>query len=953
MQKKKRTLALFLAVTMLVSLLAIQVSAANTTNTDTIATATSGTVTFSDKDKISNLTAVESLVSLGIINGMPDGTFSPTTTVTRAQMAKMIYVLRNGGVDDGAAGYPTAGFTDTANNWAKNYIDAVVSAGIVAGLGDGTFQPDKDVTATECYKMLLVVIGYDANKAGLVGANWASNTLRLATDAGLTTDISTNVSVGMQRQLAAQAIYNCIDSYRVKVDNGEYVEYAKTDADPTVGEKYLGLKTVTGLYLGNHEFSVDGTTASEGYIKVAVIEDGQLTGSTLKIKSDAGLELIGQQIKVHYKQAKNSTTNVAYGLYTSGDSKIEPFSVIDDYKYDDLQTKSSAKAIVFANGEKQEDTTIADAVKNSEFPIYANLTLINNDGLKDENGKTSAYNAIALVTVPAVVKVNTYSSKLLTFSNAILTGDYTGSTHTTKKSFTLTDSAITYDLPSKLAVDDVVLAWYNTMGDVLHVTKAASVSGKVDGLKDKTDTSVKARIDGTYYKYVSSGDYTAYPSDDDLVKFSAIKTDNSYTLYLCNGFFVAAKKTSGSGSGASDNYAVVKGAYTVGEDLKLKLVLDTGTTATYTVGRFFDEKVSDLSSTELSNLYGTIQTLIENKGLLVTYELSDSTVNISAASDAKDIYTVGNLGISSSDAKNYNDYAIENSYTVSENGTTTGALFFKDSTASLKNAKYAAIDTGAKAIDSNASVYLDTDVVCFFQKDGDWHVSKFADLGDDIKWSELGNANVVAVRNSDDNVIALMVANGSYKAKSDSSMQYGYLVDAVADNGDDLEFSIWTGSEVKTYKMDEALSTITNKGIKKHSIVAYDLTNDGMIDDIYLVMDSLTTADKDDYDGYTVGYGEITSVSGTRVKINLTYDETGKTYTDNEISCKTTKDSVLMTVNTDKSTGVDTTTALSKNNKCIVIVNDDDEIVFCVIDVNGYFYKEPNFSVANNNCPQN
>lgn len=59
-----------------------------------------GNVTFSDKAEISDyaLTAVASLSSAGIINGMGDNTFKPKGMVTRAETAKMISVsLKHGG----------------------------------------------------------------------------------------------------------------------------------------------------------------------------------------------------------------------------------------------------------------------------------------------------------------------------------------------------------------------------------------------------------------------------------------------------------------------------------------------------------------------------------------------------------------------------------------------------------------------------------------------------------------------------------------------------------------------------------------------------------------------------------------------------------------------------------------------------------------------------------------
>ena len=45
---------------------------------------------------------VDTLVQLGVINGYTDGSFKPNGTVTRAEMAKMIYVLRTGNSDASA-----------------------------------------------------------------------------------------------------------------------------------------------------------------------------------------------------------------------------------------------------------------------------------------------------------------------------------------------------------------------------------------------------------------------------------------------------------------------------------------------------------------------------------------------------------------------------------------------------------------------------------------------------------------------------------------------------------------------------------------------------------------------------------------------------------------------------------------------------------------------------------
>ena len=60
---------------------------------------------------------VDTLVSLGVIEGFENGSFQPNGTVTRAQMAKMIYVLRTGNSDASAYNNDKTTFTDINGHW--------------------------------------------------------------------------------------------------------------------------------------------------------------------------------------------------------------------------------------------------------------------------------------------------------------------------------------------------------------------------------------------------------------------------------------------------------------------------------------------------------------------------------------------------------------------------------------------------------------------------------------------------------------------------------------------------------------------------------------------------------------------------------------------------------------------------------------------------------------------
>ena len=190
---------------------------------------------------------VDTLVSLGVVNGYDDGSFKPNGTVTRAEMAKMIYVLRTGNSDASAYNDDKTSFTDIGSHWARGYIKYCQSLGIIAGKSATKFCPNDKVTAQEAAKMLLVTLGYDATKAGLVGVNWASRTNALADEAGLLDDVNTSFTGPCPRQYAAQLIYNAIDAKTVVLRDGEYTdETAMGVANKTIGEKYMGLKKTVG-----------------------------------------------------------------------------------------------------------------------------------------------------------------------------------------------------------------------------------------------------------------------------------------------------------------------------------------------------------------------------------------------------------------------------------------------------------------------------------------------------------------------------------------------------------------------------------------------------------------------------------------------------------------------------------------------------------------------------------
>ncbi len=88
-------------------------------------------------------------------------------------------------VDSGVITKPDVTFTDIQNHWAKNTIETLAKYEYVAGMGDGTFAPDSDVTRAQFIKMLvdgydLIAPKYDGRFADVKGDEWYVGYLMLA-----------------------------------------------------------------------------------------------------------------------------------------------------------------------------------------------------------------------------------------------------------------------------------------------------------------------------------------------------------------------------------------------------------------------------------------------------------------------------------------------------------------------------------------------------------------------------------------------------------------------------------------------------------------------------------------------------------------------------------------------------------------------------------------------------
>ena len=94
----------------------------------------------------------------GIVHGVGNGKFAPQEYVTREQAAVMIAnFLSYCGIESHSAAAAAFSDQDQISEWAKESVAAITGAGIMNGMGDGTFRPQSTATRAQAAVILTKV----------------------------------------------------------------------------------------------------------------------------------------------------------------------------------------------------------------------------------------------------------------------------------------------------------------------------------------------------------------------------------------------------------------------------------------------------------------------------------------------------------------------------------------------------------------------------------------------------------------------------------------------------------------------------------------------------------------------------------------------------------------------------------------------------------------------------
>ena len=192
--------------------------------------------------------AVAVLNGMGVFKGYEDGSFKPEGSITRAEVAAIVYRLYTGDVKDKQAGlYAGYGkFDDMAGAaWAAGYVGFCANAGFVKGYGNGKFGPSDPVTGYQALAMILRAVGYGKN-GEFEGADWELHVAQIAQQLKVLKNVKgVSLKAAASRELVAELLFQ-VAAY---VDTVEYT--------PAFGYVSNTVVTAKAETLGEKNFDLD------------------------------------------------------------------------------------------------------------------------------------------------------------------------------------------------------------------------------------------------------------------------------------------------------------------------------------------------------------------------------------------------------------------------------------------------------------------------------------------------------------------------------------------------------------------------------------------------------------------------------------------------------------------------------------------------------------------------
>ena len=583
MRNLKRTLSLVLAAVMLVGMMVVGASAASSD--------------FVDGNEITYAEAAEVMTALGVFEGTDKGAFDPTGILTREQAAAIICRMLLGDDAENLTTNSTVFSDVAADRWSAGYIGYCAQQNILAGTGNGTFNPEGELTGLAFAKMLLVALGYDPAIEQYVGNDWAVNVAADAVDAGIAVS-GVIMADAMTREQAAQMAYQTLEADMVR-----YASRGTTIQQPDGSTIIVGNTAAEPVSKTDSDYAGDSNDDTQQFCeryfadlkKVNGEDDFARPASQWKLKND----IIG------------TYPAEADGTFTTAVDKGDLYDVIGRTVYNDITASKPTDFSVYVDGDPVSSPDVADYFVNNEtddakgtakgvltqvFVDDDNNVILSQihtyvaqvDGGYDEENEELELDDLGLDTFPAV--------------NTTLSAD---------------------DFENLSAFEDGDYVLITAVGDEVKTIQAAEV---VSGTVTSYTSNKNVTLDGTKYEY-SQGYSSTYNLKDD---YDLVLDTYGYVIYA-------------DGVEASNDYVFITNVAQIGgvnKSFEAKAYFVDGTTAVIEVSNADDLEWESTDKTK--NTWFSYDE--KNDG---TYELGKLNSNDSAS---KDFNTTGKI-IETGDAR--------------------------------------------------------------------------------------------------------------------------------------------------------------------------------------------------------------------------------------------------------------------------------------------------------------
>ena len=579
MRNLKRALSLALASVMLLGMMVVGSSA-------------KGLDDFSDNAEIVNKDAVAVTSAIGLFDGYEDGSFGPENVVTRAEMAVIICTMLYGAGVNVNQFAETNVFTDVPA-WAQGYVNLCSSLGIVAGVGDGKFDPNATVTTAQAVLMLCRALGYFQSAADF-GSDWMLAATAKGTALGLYGDLKLTANAGLTRDNVAELVFNAL----TKAVPVQYNELLGVYYNENQGIIYylelnylqtLGYKNFDLVYRTDTETIYGRPATPWGTGSYNARTDAGTTQKDEYLTENGGL--IADKVRMLDKDEIITVPNTPDYIYTNGTDESDVYADLGAAVCNDARGQQADEEYTwtaFINGEEQDDEIIPGKNVDEKWEYT------------DKGAVVEIYIDDYTLDV-TVVEINYYLGEVSNVKTDDDDADYI-TVRALSEEPSLDDNTF---YTTDFAEDDYVVFTVDFNEDedfyICELMAPETVTGQVTRVQNEDNsenTYVRLSGDDGKYYYTALDTHMVYDVSDPSWGDKHPELNVEYVLYLTpEGYVLGFEPAEES----IDQYLYVDDSDEVLKDWVARVYLPDGTTAKVDV----KSKVRDLPELEAGDFWPT------------------------------------------------------------------------------------------------------------------------------------------------------------------------------------------------------------------------------------------------------------------------------------------------------------------------------------------------------------